>query len=180
MIYFWIFFAIGGLQLFVGDYWYCSTGEYQVAYEISNESSCENNDIYHWTHWASYYDHIFEALLTIIRASFANFPDPMIHGVDVAGVHKNPVRDNHQENAVFYIILVFVCSWVIIGLFIGAIFNTFTKVSNDKIPNNIEYFSSKLKELKQLARSNKNERYILIFFILIYKVLIKNLSVRGQ
>ena len=40
-----------------------------------------------------------------------------------------------------------------------------SQTSNDKIPNNIEYFSSKLKELKQLARSNKNERYIPIFHI---------------
>ena len=107
--------------------------------------------MYHWTHWASYYDHFFQAMLTVIRASFANFPDPMIHGVDVAGEGKNPVRDNHKENAIFYVILVFVCSWIIVGLFIGAVFNTFTKVSNDKIPK-YRILTDKQREWLQLQR----------------------------
>ena len=150
-LFFWVVFAIAGLQLYAGQYYYCeSDGEFISSVEDMEE--CEANG-FKWTHWPSYFENFGIALLTIIRAANVNFPDPMLHGVDVVGEDENPIRDNHPVFAIYWIAFIIICSWFILGLFISSIVDTFNAIRERKQLGNASLFlTPKQREWVQLQR----------------------------
>ena len=149
--FFWILFAIAGLQLFVGQYYYC---EFDGAFtdEVDDKDSCKDFGGT-WEHWPSYFANFFVSLVTVVRAASVNLPDPLIHSVDVAGVDQNPIRDNHPEYAIYWVIFYIICSWFVLGLFIGSIVDVFNAIREKKdIGKHNIFVTDKQREWIQLHR----------------------------
>ena len=150
-MFLWVIFTIAGLQLFVGQYYYCSTDSGNFVSFVDDLDECENLG-FNWDHWPSYFSHFGTAFLTIVRAANVNFPDPLIHGVDVAGEDNNPIRDNHPEYAIFWVIFIIICSWFILGLFIGVIVDMFNTIRNKRKWGDSIFLTEKQREWVQLQR----------------------------
>ena len=150
-LFVWGVFAIAGLQLFVGQYYYCSDIDGEFVEDVKDLRECEANG-YSWEHWPSYFANAYQAFVTILRATNVNFPDPMIHGVDAAGEDENPIRDNHPEYAIFWVIFMVVCSWFILGLFIGSIIETFNEIREKNTLGNSLFLTERQREWLQLQR----------------------------
>ena len=149
-VFFWAIFAIAGLQLFVGQYYYCNIDGVFID-SVDDFDECKD-DGYSWDHWPSYFANILHAFIAVVRGANVNFPDSMIHGVDVAGEDNNPIRDNHPEYALFWVCLMVVCSWFIIGLFLGSIADTFKKIRERENIGSSILLTERQREWIQLQR----------------------------
>ena len=78
------------------------------------------------------FDYVGEAMLALFQIStLENWPNIMYNAMDVTGFERQPVRDFQQRNlywpALYFLLTVFICSYVLANLFVGVILQHFAR-----------------------------------------------------
>ena len=93
---------------------------------VLNRTSCVANPDNKWVNSAYNYDNILNSLLTLFIVSTADgWVDIMYEGIDAVGVDQQPVKNNNEYMAFFYIIFLLLVGMFIIDMFVGVIVDNF-------------------------------------------------------
>lgn len=119
----YLIFAIIGVNLFGGKFFYCSIDPFL----LHTMPECE----YNGGKW-SVYDHNFDdagkAMITLyVVSSLEGWPDIMIQTIDTAGEDIGPLKENNVGLYWFYIIFIFIGSFFFLNFFIGVLFLKFNE-----------------------------------------------------
>lgn len=84
----WIMFAVLGVQLFQGRFYYCSGTDYKYAYGSESECNIARGQ---WTTYFFNFDDIWASTTTLIAiSSLNNWEDQMYAAIDSTGVDQGP------------------------------------------------------------------------------------------
>eukprot|EP00755_Sulcionema_specki_P036080 Sspe_Gene.22096::Locus_8356_Transcript_1_1_Confidence_1.000_Length_6454::g.22096::m.22096/K04854/CACNA1G; voltage-dependent calcium channel T type alpha-1G len=137
MALFILIWAILGVQLFKGTFYYCSNEL------VSTEADCHGNYTRYestlfgprpvtaqmeWSNKYFNFDNVGAAMLSLfVMAVGDGWADVMYNGMDATGIGKGPSY-NHQRQAAIYFIVFIVCGqFFLMNLFVGVLINTFVK-----------------------------------------------------
>jgi len=117
----WIMFAILGVNLFAGKFFYCSIDPYQ----LHTETEC----LYvggQWKRYDSNFDSVPQAMMTLfVVSSLEGWPDIMIQAVDATAVDEGPAIENASLNAYFFVAFILIGTFFFLNFFIGVLFLNF-------------------------------------------------------
>lgn len=138
-IFVWLIFSILGLQLFGGLMWHCNDGEVVDKLECVGyfEQHLENETLIlaerKWINYDNSWDNIGESFFNVFKmASFEGTLDTMLRTVDAVGIDKNPRRDYNPAAALFYITFIPFSTWIVLGLTVGTIVDTFAEIRREE------------------------------------------------
>lgn len=122
----WLIFAILGVALFNGKFYYCDNQE------IKGQTECESMG-YTWSSLPYNYDNIFEALLTLfVVASQEGWPDHMFIAVDAYKPGYAPIENYNPLASYFIISYMFIGDFFMINLFTVVVYSKFVEAKQDE------------------------------------------------
>lgn len=151
---FYIIFAIWGVQMFKGKFYYCDVAfvepvgerlclEIGASYNARNGTCTEQrfavqNDVDcalvggQWTNREYNFDNLFEAIMTLfVVSSKDGWVEIMYHGVDAPGVGQQPVRDHSWEAVLYFVSFLCIVGYFVISMFVGVIVENFQLSMSD-------------------------------------------------
>jgi len=138
LILFFFIFAVVGLNLFSGKFYYCDGNGETDLYTLDkedcygewydDETGASGNRT--WMNLASNYDNIGYAFITTFElASLEMWPIIMWHAIDSNGVvDKHPVRNNNVVMSLYFISFIVCGSFFVTNLFVGVVINKFLEI----------------------------------------------------
>ncbi|XP_069544532.1 LOW QUALITY PROTEIN: voltage-dependent T-type calcium channel subunit alpha-1I-like [Brachyistius frenatus] len=118
---FLFFYAILGVQLFKGKFFFC-VGE--STQDISNKTQCLAAG-YHWDRKTFHFDNLFDALISLfVMYSKDGWVNIMYDGLDAVGVNQQPLM-NYNQWMLLYFLSFMVMSFFLLDMFIGVMVETF-------------------------------------------------------
>jgi len=86
-----------------------------------------------WETYDSNFDSVPLSMITLfIVASLEGWPDIMYSTVDATGVERGPKIDASPFHAYFFVIFIFIGSFLFLNLFIGVIFMKFQEAQDEE------------------------------------------------
>ncbi|XP_078367100.1 voltage-dependent L-type calcium channel subunit alpha-1D-like isoform X2 [Oculina patagonica] len=136
---FYFIFAVVGVQLFKGKFWYCTDrskmtnetcqGEYfKYNVAINNKISLDNFEVLPrlWQKHKFNFDNVPHAMLALFSSSTGEgWPQGMYHTVDATTEDQGPIRDNQIQMSLYYVCFVVVFSFFFLNMFVALIIVTF-------------------------------------------------------
>ncbi|XP_069011378.1 voltage-dependent T-type calcium channel subunit alpha-1I-like [Embiotoca jacksoni] len=118
---FLFFYAILGVQLFKGKFFYCESDSTQ---DISNKTECLAAG-HEWVRKTFHFDNLFEALISLfVMYSKDGWVNIMYDGLDAVGVNQQPLM-NYNQWMLLYFLSFMVMSFFLLDMFIGVMVETF-------------------------------------------------------
>jgi hypothetical protein len=119
----WMMFAILGVNLFSGKFFYCSVNMYQ----INNLVECQKARG-QWLSYDANFDHVGNAMISLfIVASEKNWPDIMHQAMDSRGERIGRRQDASPASAYYFIAFLLIGSYFFLNFFIGVLFLKYTE-----------------------------------------------------
>lgn len=129
----YLIFGILSVQLFAGKLYACDSteGTYNgTTVTVVTRADCAliggswDNQVYH-------YDNLINALLTLFYvSSFDGWVDVMYYTIDANEVDRQPIEDNNELVALFFIVFLLIANFFILNMFVGVIVESF-QMSSD-------------------------------------------------
>nr|6NT3_A Chain A, Sodium channel protein type 9 subunit alpha, Sodium channel protein PaFPC1, chimeric construct [synthetic construct]6NT4_A Chain A, Sodium channel protein PaFPC1,Sodium channel protein type 9 subunit alpha,Sodium channel protein PaFPC1 [synthetic construct] len=126
-IFFWLVFAIMGVQLFAGKFYKCVDENSTV---LSHEITMDRNDCLHenytWENSPMNFDHVGNAYLSLLQvATFKGWLQIMNDAIDSREVHKQPIRETNIYMYLYFIFFIVFGSFFILKLFVCILIDIF-------------------------------------------------------
>eukprot|EP00198_Chlamydomonas_reinhardtii_P012138 XP_001701475.1 voltage-gated Ca2+ channel, alpha subunit [Chlamydomonas reinhardtii] len=91
-----------------------------------------------WVNPVANFDNVAISMLTLFQiATLELWVDIMFTAVDVAGVGKQPLWNNHPVVILFFILVVIVCCFFVLNLFIGVTLDKFTELQQAQTASSV-------------------------------------------
>ena len=75
------------------------------------------------------FDHLGAGMLTVFECSTTSlWLDAMYYGTDATGVDKQPIRDFDRTRCVFFVLIIIVCCFFMLNLFVGVTIERFVRL----------------------------------------------------
>eukprot|EP00898_Chlorokybus_atmophyticus_P005588 jgi/Chlat1/602/Chrsp103S00955 len=116
----WLIFAIFGMQLFMGKFFYCT--DESVEYEALCVGPGRE-----WVQPRAHFNNIGSTMLTLYQMSTTEgWTDVMYNGIDAVGVARSPRRDAHIVVALYFVVFMVFSCFFLVNVFVGIIINNFS------------------------------------------------------
>ncbi|XP_073235068.1 voltage-dependent L-type calcium channel subunit alpha-1D-like [Porites lutea] len=136
---FYFIFAVVGVQLFKGKFWFCNDqskmtkeacqGEYfKYNVGINSEISLDDFKVVprKWEKHKFNFDNVAHAFLALFSSSTGEgWPQGMYHTVDATKEDQGPIKDNQIQMSLYYVCFVVVFSFFFLNMFVALIIVTF-------------------------------------------------------
>nr|XP_042894950.1 sodium channel protein para isoform X2 [Parasteatoda tepidariorum] len=128
---FWLIFAIMGVQLFGGKYFYCTSdgtpdGKFNIT-EINDKDTCLAKN-FTWANYAINFDNVLNAYLALFQvATFKGWIDIMYCAVDTRQVDEQPDEEGNLMMYLYFVLFIIIGSFFTLNLFIGVIIDNFNE-----------------------------------------------------
>lgn len=117
----WMMFAILAVNLFGGKLQYCTIDTFMMR----NKVECLKNR----GDWMTYdynFDSVPTAMITMFSlATLENWPDIMYNTINSQGENIGPKLNANPSNGYFFVVYIFIGSFLFLNLFVGVIFKEF-------------------------------------------------------
>eukprot|EP00347_Sterkiella_histriomuscorum_P003601 403363663 len=114
----WLMFAILGVNLFSGKFFYCTIDTFQT----STMKECYDKKG-KWLIYDHNFDNVGNAMITLFAVStLEDWPQIMYQAVNVNDENRGPIINNIPANAYFFVIFIFIGSYFLLNFFIGVLF----------------------------------------------------------
>ncbi|PAV73408.1 hypothetical protein WR25_19168 isoform B [Diploscapter pachys] len=161
-------FAIIGVQLFKGTFFYCNDiskmteaecrGEY-IHYEdgdptkpVAKKRAWQNNDFN--------FDHVGNAMISLfVVSTFEGWPDLLYIAIDSNEENKGPIHNNRQAVALFFIAFIIVIAFFMMNIFVGFVIVTFQN-EGEREYENCELDKNQRKCIEFALKAKPHRRYI--------------------
>jgi hypothetical protein len=135
VLLFLLIFGILGVQLFKGKMYYCSGLESDYYHTSRDEclgvvlDSSGKNVTREWVNRPENFDNVLFAIVTLFGVTTLEmWPDTMSYCVDLTSRGLHPEKNHTPAAAIFFVVLIIICSIVITNLFIGIVVDSFNIV----------------------------------------------------
>jgi len=157
-----LIFGILSVQLFSGKLYYCS--EEEGTYNNQTISVATKVDCLNiggaWENQPYNFDNLLSALLTLFYvSSFDGWVDVMFYTIDATGIDVQPVEDNSELVAMFFIAFLLCANFFILNMFVGVIVESFQMASDPDEAKRVQL--QKLRQKKKLQRQQDRYDYVL-------------------
>jgi len=180
VLFFFLVFAIMGVQFFAGRFWYCNDdsvnrvdqcwGCFMDEEESNPSDTCgAGYSEREWANQSMHFDNVFTALLTLYEvAGLEMWLDVMyaamdtrpvfsrnVHGVENFPYGANPRQENNWPAALFFVAFVLFGVFVVMNLFTGAVVDKFNEIkesSGGKNPLQTEEQSQYTESMTLMSR----------------------------
>ncbi|CAB4001908.1 voltage-dependent N-type calcium channel subunit alpha-1B-like isoform X1, partial [Paramuricea clavata] len=148
-VLFLFIFAVIGVQLFQGKFFYCTDPSKMFEDECKGQyfeynQGADNIDLTNqvkvkerlWKLRDFHFNNVFHAMLTLYTsATGEGWPSAMQHTMDVTALNQGPIRNYSVENALFYISFVVVFSFFFLNIFVALVILTFQEQGEKELVN---------------------------------------------
>jgi len=126
---FFFVFAVLGVQMFKGKFNYCHDVDANDL-GLGKAECAEGGGVWKNPNFGSF-DHIGHSLEILFQISTLEmWPDLMYRAVDVDTPDTAPIRDNHPEYALYFIVFISLTNFFIMNLFVGVVVDHFNSAKN--------------------------------------------------
>jgi len=124
----YLIFAILGVNLFQGKFFYCSIDPLQLHEQVECELAGGR-----WLNRDHNFDSVVSAFNTLlIVASLEGWPDIMFYAADTTAIDKGPkVNDSMAIAAPFFLVYIMLGSFFLLNFFIGVLFVKFAQAKRE-------------------------------------------------
>eukprot|EP00736_Rhodelphis_marinus_P000855 Rmarinus@m.15440 len=153
---FWIIFGVLGVQMFKGTFYSCNDPSFlehcaSLGIEASScgRAECEGTFFVtttfadglartyeverHWRNFPSNFDHVLNAMMSVGEIVSLESFDIMYKSIDVSGEDLHPIRDNHPEYGMYFVIALLIGVFFVLNIFITITVETYEALQmNDK------------------------------------------------
>ncbi|UJR13248.1 hypothetical protein I4U23_000269 [Adineta vaga] len=120
---FFIIFAILGVQLFKGKFYYCDGS---LADTISTKQECLNLPEHVWINQKYNFDNLIQALLTLfVLSSKDAWVSIMYNGIDAVGVDMQPKKNFSEGKFLYFVAFILTVGFFVVNIFVGVIVENF-------------------------------------------------------
>jgi Ca2+-binding EF-hand superfamily protein len=126
VVLFFLIFGIVAVQMFGGALYYCA--DTPAAKWTVDKANCTS-----WVTPPANFDNIGIAMLTLLEVCTGEMWPAIMHttmNINTEGSH--PVRQNHVENGIFFVIFIVICSFFIMSLFLGIMIFKFGEIKEEE------------------------------------------------
>ncbi|KAG7491317.1 hypothetical protein MATL_G00002300 [Megalops atlanticus] len=136
LLTFWLVFAICGINLFAGKYYYCfntTTEEYFPTDEVNNKSDCMelmmmNYTEVRWVNVKVNFDSVANGYLALLQAAtFKGWMKVMYAAVDTRMVEEQPLYEDNVYMYLYFVIFIIFGSFFSFSLFIGVLMDNYSQ-----------------------------------------------------
>ncbi len=93
---------------------------------VKNKTDCLSNPNNTWTNAVFNYDNIVNSFLTLfVIATLDGWVDQMYNGIDAVGEGMQPIKNNNEYMALYFIIYLFIVAFFVLNMFVGVIVDNF-------------------------------------------------------
>ncbi|XP_041474173.1 voltage-dependent T-type calcium channel subunit alpha-1I-like isoform X5 [Lytechinus variegatus] len=150
---FFIIFGILGIQLFKGQFYYCSGPNVR---NIKNRTQCEANSENEWINQQYNFDNLAQALVALfVLASKDGWVDIMYNGIDAVGVDQQPQRDHNEWLILYFISFLLIVGFFVLNMFVGVVVENFHKCREEQAAEELNQRIEKRQLKLQKARQSK-------------------------
>nr|AAC63050.1 voltage-gated calcium channel alpha-1 subunit [Cyanea capillata] len=127
-------FAVIGIQLFKGTFFYCTDRSKMTAEECKGtfnsypEVNLANPVVAArtWEKHTFRFDNVFQAYLSLfVVMTFEGWPSILEHSIDSTTVNQGPKFNNRPFVAIYYVIYIIIIAFFMINIFVGFVIVTF-------------------------------------------------------
>lgn len=124
----YMIFAILGVNLFSGQFFYCSEDPLKLSWEIECERAGGQ-----WMARDHHFDHFIGGFNTLmIIASLEGWPDILFYAADAEEANKGPNTNYNLLTAFsFFLVYIMIGSFFLLNLFIGVLFVKFNQAKSE-------------------------------------------------
>jgi hypothetical protein len=130
----WLIFGILGINLFCGQFWYCTDGS---AYGIEDcvgpfvDEETLQVELRRWVNQPSNFDNIGESMFALYEImTLDEWIMVAYNGIDAVAVDKQPLENNFKYVLLYFIAFIVVCNFLFLNLFIGVIYEEYVALKN--------------------------------------------------
>ncbi|XP_030839908.1 voltage-dependent T-type calcium channel subunit alpha-1I isoform X5 [Strongylocentrotus purpuratus] len=150
---FFIIFGILGIQLFKGQFYYCSGSNVR---HIKNRTQCESNPENEWINQQYNFDNLAQALVALfVLASKDGWVDIMYNGIDAVGIDQQPQRDHNEWLILYFISFLLIVGFFVLNMFVGVVVENFHKCREEQAAEELVQRIEKRQLKLQKARQSK-------------------------
>ncbi|XP_072167756.1 voltage-dependent T-type calcium channel subunit alpha-1H-like [Diadema setosum] len=147
---FFIIFGILGIQLFKGQFFYCTGPNVR---HIRNRTQCESDSENQWINQQYNFDNLAQALVALfVLASRDGWVDIMYNGIDAVGVDLQPQRDHNEWLILYFISFLLIVGFFVLNMFVGVVVENFHKCREEQAAEELEMRIQKRQQKLQKAR----------------------------
>jgi len=134
-------FAVIGIQLFKGTFFYCNDDSKVTAEECKGKyltysgTNIANPTVADrvWERRMFNFDNVFQAYLSLfVVMTFEGWPGILEHSIDSTVVDRGPAFDNRPFVAIYYIIYIIIIAFFMINIFVGFVIVTFQQEGEEE------------------------------------------------
>jgi len=133
---FFIIFAILGVQLMNGQFYYCAKndGGWEWIQDVSTKAECQSLEalyptLYRWQNRNLNFDNTWNALITLFFvANTDGWVEILYNGIDVNGEYMNPKQDASEGMLIFFISFFILANFFLLNLFIGVVADNYQRM----------------------------------------------------
>uniref|UniRef100_A0A061RPV3 Voltage-dependent calcium channel L type alpha-1D n=1 Tax=Tetraselmis sp. GSL018 TaxID=582737 RepID=A0A061RPV3_9CHLO len=130
---FFIIFAILGVQLFSGEFYYCSQPRDIDGVVIRHKDNCtglgEDGNPLEWSNNFLNFDNLGNALMTLfITSTLDGYVETMTLAMSTRGKDHQPMLGANAGSFLFFCIFIMVCAFCLLNLYVGVVFFQFTRI----------------------------------------------------
>jgi len=121
----WIMFAILGIQLFQGRFYYCSGTDDKYSYSTERECNVARGS---WTTYYFNFDNFWASSSSLIAiSSLNNWEDQMYAAIDSNGVNQGPRFYSTPVYSLYFIVFIAITAFFYLNFLVGVLFLYFQK-----------------------------------------------------
>lgn len=137
--FFYLIYGIIAVNYFKGTYYNCQYGDSPPDFadmsRIVTKWDCLNYGGV-WVNSDSTFDTVPSAMITLFRiATTEGWIDFMNEGINSVGIDQQPIPMNNQYWALFFVLFIFLGTFLIMELFTGVVVSTFNRESEKLMKN---------------------------------------------
>ncbi|KAL9960179.1 hypothetical protein ACROYT_G033596 [Oculina patagonica] len=170
-------FAVIGVQLFKGTFFYCTDEEKKFEVEcrgtyVEFKGPGLSNPVEKQREWLRHdfnFDNVGNAMLTLFTVmTFEGWPSILENSIDSTAVDEGPFQNNRPWVAIYYIIYIIIIAFFMVNIFVGFVIVTFQSEGEeefkgcelDKNQRQCIAFALKAKPLRRYIPDNRLQFHI--------------------
>jgi len=133
VLLFFAIFAILGVQLFGGDFYYCTQDRTIDGTPVLTRDDCAglgmDGEPLEWVKNYLNFDHLGNAFMTLfVTVTLDGYSDVMKLGMSVRGKDLQPLQGANAGGFLYFAIFIMVCSFCLLNLYVGVVFYQFSRI----------------------------------------------------
>lgn len=127
----YLVFAIMGVQLWAGKFWYCTDGDVDFVHQCNGTMA--DGTVREWKNKPLNFDDVLQAQLTLYEvASLEIWLDVMYAAMDVPEkLGENPKKNQSWVFSLYFVVFIVIGSFLMMNLFVGAVVDNFNRIKNE-------------------------------------------------